>query len=165
MCSPRSLKPTSQLKRTAKLKLSDDGSIEGDVRIEYTGHLGVGKKQENDDDSAEQQEQLLRDRKERISTAELSNIKIENAADPARPFVYSFHVRVPGYAPRTGKRLFLQPSFFERGVGALFSAGQPATSDILSLSLDRRRHGDDRVAGRVRPGQRGAARPSVPRRS
>ncbi len=112
-------------KRTATLKLSEDGTIEGDVRIEYTGHLAVGKKQENDDDSPEQQEQTLRDSvKKRISTAELSNIKIENATDPGTLFVYSFHVRVPGYASRTGKRLFLQPAFFERGAGALFSAGQ-----------------------------------------
>ena len=115
----------SQEKRTANLKLSDDGTIEGDVRIEYTGHLAVGKKQENDDDSPEQREQTLRDRmKSRMSTAELSNIKIENATDSAGPFVYSFHVRVPGYASRTGKRLFLQPAFFEKGVGTLFSAGQ-----------------------------------------
>ena len=48
--------------------------------------------------------------KEQMSTAEISNIKIENVTDPAKPFVYAFHVRVPGYAQRTGKRLFLQPA-------------------------------------------------------
>jgi hypothetical protein len=134
ICDPKSagfvLTPISQPeksveKRTATLKLSEDGSIEGDVRIEYTGHLAVARKQANDDDSLEQQEQALRDSvKDRISTAELSDIKIENVTDPVKPFVYSFHVRVPGYASRTGKRLFLQPSFFEKGVGALFSAGE-----------------------------------------
>jgi hypothetical protein len=123
--TPLSPAEKSMEKRTANLKLGDDGSLEGDVRIEYTGHLAMGKKYENDDDSPEQREQTLRERiKERMSTAELSNVKIENATDPAGPFVYSFHVRVPGYASRTGKRLFLQPAFFEKGVGALFSAGQ-----------------------------------------
>jgi hypothetical protein len=29
---------------------------------------------------------------------------------------------VPGYAQRTGKRLFLEPAFFQKGIGALFSA-------------------------------------------
>jgi hypothetical protein len=29
---------------------------------------------------------------------------------------------VPGYAHRTGKRLFLQPAFFQRGLNPLFSA-------------------------------------------
>jgi hypothetical protein len=27
---------------------------------------------------------------------------------------------VPGYAERTGKRLFLQPAFFQKGVGPMF---------------------------------------------
>jgi hypothetical protein len=32
-------------------------------------------------------------------------------------------VHIPGYAQRTGKRLFLQPGFFELGVKSLFSSG------------------------------------------
>jgi hypothetical protein len=52
-----------------------------------------------------------------------ASIRIENVADPVKPFAYSFHVRVPGYAQRTGKRLFLQPAFFQKGIAAMFSAG------------------------------------------
>ncbi len=112
-------------KRTAKLRLLEDGTLEGDVRIEYTGHLGFDKKQQSHDDSPGQREETLRDSvKKRMSTAEVSDIKIENAADPVKHFAYAYHVRVPGYAQRTGKRLFLQPAFFERGVGALFSASE-----------------------------------------
>jgi hypothetical protein len=108
-------------KRTAKLALSEDGTLEGDVRIEYTGHLAVDKKEDNDEESVTEREQSLRDMiKERMSTAELSNIKIENATDPSKPFIYEYHVKVPGYAQRTGKRLFLQVAFFQHGVGPLF---------------------------------------------
>jgi hypothetical protein len=32
-------------------------------------------------------------------------------------------VRVPGYAQRTGKRIFIQPAFFQRGVEPLFATG------------------------------------------
>lgn len=111
-------------KRAATLTLDADGTLEGDAVIEYTGHLGMDKKEANDEDSAEQREQTLRDAiKARMSTAEVSNIKIENVTDPTKPFTYRFHVRVPGYAQRTGKRLFLQPAFFKKGVGSLFAAG------------------------------------------
>ena len=53
----------------------------------------------------------------------LTNIVIENATDPVKPFVYKYHVRVPEYAQRTGKRLFFQPAYFHKGIEALFSAG------------------------------------------
>lgn len=123
--TPMSPPEKSVEKRSATLKLSDDGTLEGDVRVEYTGHLDIEMKNLNDDDSAAQREQNLRDRiNERMSTAELSEIRIENVTDQAKPFTYVYHIRVPGYAQRTGKRLFLQPGFFEHGIGPLFSAGE-----------------------------------------
>ena len=87
--------------------------------------MAVEYKEINDDDSPELREQELRDMvKRRMSTAELANIQIENVTDPIRPFVYSFKVRVPGYAQRTGKRLFFQPAFFQRGIAALFPTSE-----------------------------------------
>jgi hypothetical protein len=61
--------------------------------------------------------------KGRLSSAELTNIVIENVTDSTKPFICKYHVRVPGYGQRTGKRLFFQPAFFHKGVDALFSAG------------------------------------------
>ena len=123
--TPLSPAARSQQKRLAKLRLSDDGTLEGEVRIEYTGHFAADKKEYNDEDSQDQREQTLRDSvKEQMSTAEISNIRIENVTDPVKPFVYAYHVRVPGYAQRTGKRLFLHPAFFQHGLGPLFSASE-----------------------------------------
>ncbi|HVG30706.1 MAG TPA: DUF3857 and transglutaminase domain-containing protein [Pyrinomonadaceae bacterium] len=120
--TPLSPPDNSVERRTAKLKLLEDGTLEGDVHVEYTGHAGAYMKEYNDDDSPQQREETLRDSlKRRLSTAELSDIRIENANDPVKPFAYDYKVRVPGYAQRTGKRLFLQPAFFERGVAPLFS--------------------------------------------
>jgi len=111
-------------KRTGKFQLLADGTLEGDVRIEYTGHLGAEKKEFNDDDSPAQREETVKESlKRRMSTGELSDIKIENVTDPIKPFVYAYHVRVPGYAQKTGRRLFLQPGFFEHGGSAIFTAG------------------------------------------
>lgn len=121
--TPMSPPEKSLEKRTGSLRLLEDGTLEGDVRIEYTGHLAFDKKEWNDDDSQTQREETLRNAlKSRMSTAEVSEIKIENVTDPQKPFVYAYHIRVPGYAQRTGKRLFLQPGFFEKGTGSPFSA-------------------------------------------
>jgi hypothetical protein len=123
--TPLSPPEKSVEKCSAKLRLSEDGTLEGDVRIEYTGHLAVLFKENNDEDSPQQREQTLIDAiKKRMATAELSDIKIENVTDPAKPFVYQFHIRVPDYAQKTGKRLFLQPAFFQKGDGPLFPTSE-----------------------------------------
>lgn len=51
-----------------------------------------------------------------------SNVQVENVTDPAKPLAYSYHVRIPGYAQRTGKRLILEPAFFKYGLPAVFTA-------------------------------------------
>lgn len=110
-------------KRTGKFTLSGDGTLEGTVKIEYTGHRGVDAKLINYEDSpGEREKRLIDEIKTRMSTAELSNISIENVADPEKPFTYQYNVRIPNYAQRTGKRLFFQPNFFEYGVKPIFSS-------------------------------------------
>jgi transglutaminase-like putative cysteine protease len=111
----------SLVKRTAKLTLSDDGTLEGDVEIQYTGQLAIERKEENDEETTARREELLiSEIKEQMSTAELTNIRVENVTDPDKPFTYAYHVRVPGYAERTGKRLFLRPAFFQHGINPMF---------------------------------------------
>lgn len=119
--SPISAPERTLQKRTARLKLSDDGTLEGDVRIEYTGQYAVEMKEYNDDDTPTAREDTLKARiRARLAAAELSDIRVENVTDYSKPFVYQFHVRVPGYAQRTGKRLFLRPAFFQAGTQPLF---------------------------------------------
>lgn len=123
--TPISPAAKSRRKRTAKLRLTEDGTLEGEVRVEYTGHVAAEHKELNDDDSAIEQEQSVIDQlKGRMSTGEVSEVRIENVVDPVKPFVYSYRVSVPGYAQRTGKRLFLQPAFFQFGVGNLFATSE-----------------------------------------
>lgn len=120
--TPLSPPEKSLTKRTAKLRLSEDGTLEGEVRVEYTGHFAVTTKEEYDEESPSQRDaHLLKTLKERLPGAEVAEIKIENANDPLKPFIYSYKVRVAGYAERTGKRLFLQPAFFQKGTGQMFT--------------------------------------------
>jgi hypothetical protein len=113
----------SPAKREAKFKLSEDGTLEGTVHIEYSGHQATTYRNANYDESAaKREENLTNEIKERLSTAEVSDIKIENLTDSSKPLVHQYSIRVPGYAQKTGKRLFLQPGFFEYGVEPLFSS-------------------------------------------
>jgi hypothetical protein len=123
---PTPLTPPEKSKtlRNAKLTLSEDGTIEGDVHIQYTGHEAVSMKQSYEDDSAAEREKSVSDLvKRRMSTVEISQINIQNVTEQSKPVTLDYHVKVPGYAQKTGKRLFLQPEFFEYGIGALFPNG------------------------------------------
>lgn len=110
-------------KRTAKLRLLEDGTLEGEVTIEATGHIAAGGKEYNDDYSPAQREKsLIEEIKKDMSTAEITDVKIENITDSVKPLLISFKVRVPGYAQKTKSRIFFQPGFFEYGSKPLFQA-------------------------------------------
>ena len=99
--------------------------MEGEARVEFTGHLAVDRKEYNDDDTPAQREQTLKNyvRSNILGSAEITDFTIENVTDPDKPFIYKFKIRVPGYASRTGKRLFFQPNVFERNAHPTFTTG------------------------------------------
>jgi hypothetical protein len=120
--TPLSGAQKSVAKRSGKFKLLEDGTLEGTVKIEYTGHLGFLYKMNNYDKSVNKREENLKEEvKKQMSTAEISSISIENVSDAEKPFVYQYKIRVPNYAQKTGKRLFMQPGFFEYGENPVFS--------------------------------------------
>lgn len=112
-------------KRTGRFKLLADGTLEGETRIEFTGHAAAYHKAVNRGDSAAEQEKTLREyvKNSIFSTAEIETFNIENIHTGTKPFIYIFKLRVPNYAARTGKRLFFQPNIFERNAKPRFTAG------------------------------------------
>lgn len=112
-------------KRTGTFHLSEDGSLEGDVRSQHFGHWGAQLKENVDENSPEEREKGVRDDvQKRLSGSEVSNVRIEHAADAEGPYTVSYHVRVPNYAQRLGKRLIVEPAYFHRGTTPEFSSSR-----------------------------------------
>ncbi len=112
-------------RRFAKLRLSEDGTLEGEVRIEDSGHFAAGLKSFYSAMPAAEREKTIRDyAKTWHGEAEITEIRIENVTDPVKPFVYSYRVRVAGYASRTGRRLFVRPGFFQHTSEPRFIANE-----------------------------------------
>ncbi len=75
-------------KRTGKFNLLEDGTLEGTVNVEYSGQSGVDYRLENYDESADKLENNIKEEvKTRISTAEISSVKVENLNESVKPLV------------------------------------------------------------------------------
>lgn len=121
---------TTFVRRNGKFKLAEDGTLEGTVKFLYAGHMAINRRRESYMNSQEKREEAFKeDIKKNISAAEISEFAIENFDDNEKPLTYSFKIRVPNYAQKTGKRLFVQPGFFEYGSNPVFSSST-RTNDI-----------------------------------
>lgn len=110
-------------KRTAALKLLDDGTLEGDVTLEYTGQIASSRRSDEIDDSAADRERAFtEDFVKRLPGAQISAFTVANLDNAEAPYTIRFKLRAPGYGQRTGSRLFLQPAIIQRGAEARFSA-------------------------------------------
>jgi len=122
METPLTAFDNSQIKRTGKFQLTEDGTLEGDVSMEYSGQPALSYRLENyEEDAAKLQKDLTDEIKTKMSTAEISNVSIDNVGDASKLLIKRYKIRIPGYAQKTGKRLFFQPGYFTYGKGALFS--------------------------------------------
>lgn len=111
-------------KRTGKFKLLEDGTLEGEGKMEFTGHWAGYHKNINRGDSPTEQEKTLKDLLKRTisGNVEIEKFTIENVADPDKPFIYTFKIRSPNYASRTGRRIFLQPNVYENQAKPRFTS-------------------------------------------
>ncbi len=121
--APFSEPEQSLSKRTGAFELDGTGTLQGDVRLAYTGHAAALRREQQSAESEARREDDIRDMvHEQFNNAEVSDVETENLDDPEKPLVYSYKVKVPGYAQRTGKRLFVQLAYFQHGIGAQFPA-------------------------------------------
>lgn len=120
---PNSAPSASRAVRNGKFTLTPDGTLEGEVEISMTGHLARVRKGEYWGDAQDEVDKDFRDDiNKRLRDAEVSDIVWENLRSQALPLKVRFHVVVPGYAERVGKRLLVRPGYFETGSPGIFNA-------------------------------------------
>ncbi len=123
---PLSTADKSLERRTGKFKILDDGTLVGEAKIEYSGHAAAVLKNRALGESNSEREKNFTDliKSSVLGSAEVDELSIENMSDPYKPLVYTFNIRVPGYASKTGKRIFVQPNVFERNSKPKFVANE-----------------------------------------
>lgn len=104
----------SRATRKANVAIETDGSVTAEVTLSYTGHQARARRMEFDDDTeAERIENQTAEMKKSFGASEVIGLKIDNVKDDEKPLIFRFTVKIPSYATRTGKRLFVQPAFFQ----------------------------------------------------
>lgn len=129
----------SMMKRTARLRLNDEGTLLGDVTIEYSGQCEIDARYDFYTASRQKIEELVRERVQaRMPNAEVSDIAVTNAHDVLKPVSLSYSVKIPGYAENAGQRFFIQPGFFTKGAPARFTAAERQHNMNFSYPMTER---------------------------
>ncbi|OAM87770.1 DUF3857 and transglutaminase domain-containing protein [Termitidicoccus mucosus] len=113
----------TRLKRTARLRLNDEGTLMGELRFDYFGHYEIQARIDFMLETPEKREEIMRERlQSRIPGAEISRLEMPGIDDLAAPVYITYNIRIPNYAERVGPRLFFQPGYFEKGNQPRFTA-------------------------------------------
>jgi hypothetical protein len=123
--TPRSEPEASADIRNARLKLSSNGSLIGEVDEGYTGHRAEFYRSQLAGKSAGQAQEWFHDRLIRMfPDADITGLKVENMDDPLKPLQVSYHMDAPSFAQVTGKRMLFEPNAFRRAQASRFSASE-----------------------------------------
>jgi Domain of Unknown Function with PDB structure (DUF3857) len=104
----------SQVERTAELKLSETGDLEGKLKVTFTGLEGLSRRaEERNEDEVAKKKYLEDEVKQYIPAA--SELHLSNNPDwgsSGPPLVAEFDVKIPGWVSRGGKLAFLPVGLF-----------------------------------------------------
>jgi hypothetical protein len=58
----------------------------------------------------------------RLPGIEMTAVHVDNVTEADKPYTTRYHLKIPGYAQRTGSRMFVQPAVFQKGIPPEFPA-------------------------------------------
>jgi len=111
------------LRRTSMLTLSDDGTLEGELELALSGQLNFEYRSILERAASATVDGLLRsDDRLAVQGLELSHADGQFGEDATAPLRLHAHVRFPGFATVTAKRILFEPAAFEAHQPARFTA-------------------------------------------
>jgi hypothetical protein len=104
------------LHRDAALVLAEDGSLSGDVTVQFLGGDALEHRLDflNTDDAGKKKELESEVKNWLGPTAVVTLTKMDGWEGEDEPLIAQFHLQIPDYASATGKRLLAPPVVFQR---------------------------------------------------
>jgi hypothetical protein len=104
----------SQVQRSAKLKLDDDGTVEGTVKLTFIGLESWSRRLDQRNQDAEARKKFLEEDLKALVPAAVE-VELSNQPDwkaTEAPLVAEFTVKIPGWVSAAGRRGLLPVGFF-----------------------------------------------------
>jgi hypothetical protein len=120
---PPSAPEQSSKTRVGRFRLTEEGTLTGDVTETLYGHQAAEERLTYEQETPERQSEKLKEHVLAVFPgAEVTAASVEGVSDPELPVRLKYTVTIPGYAARTGRRILFRPLYFQSGEGALFTA-------------------------------------------
>ena len=112
----------SNVSRLGTFTLNAEGELEGDVREILSGNKAADwRARFGESNDAERESALHETLKEKFAEFELTKVQFHVPPDVSKGLSILYHLKIEGYAQRTGKRLFVAPAVFETGSHSRFT--------------------------------------------
>jgi hypothetical protein len=112
----------TQIHRRGRFTLNEEGSLAGEVAIEYTGHRAMEMREMFYSKSIDEGLTLLRERlTDRLPTAEPSDLEWENVDENKLPLIMRYKLNLPAYAEAAGSRLLFPLNCFTANSRPVFA--------------------------------------------
>ena len=114
----------SCVSRTGTFTVAEDGTVEGDLTLAFSGHLNETLRWAFEGVvGAELDSTLLEETSWKDQAAGISGVELVRGHDEHEPLQVKCHLRLPGFAMVTGKRILLEPALLEARLRPPFTAG------------------------------------------
>lgn len=107
--------------RSAEMKLTEEGDLEGKLEFLYTGHIAGEERRRYEGKTASEIEEDWKARMGQFGSPTISKFEMSQKDDASLPLIVRMNISIPAYAARTGKRVLLEPGFFEHNSTARFA--------------------------------------------